>query len=83
MTAAEILQQARALSVQERKDLAKLPIDTLDMGESTAQRKTGAEIVAMEPTEFVDPDIEDPVEWVNAQRRKRADKLKPYQDGDR
>ena len=48
--------------------------------------KTGAEIVAMletmEPIEFVDPDIEDPVEWVKAQRRKRANQLKPYRDGD-
>ena len=49
------------------------------------QAKTGAEIVAMletmEPIEFVDPDIEDPVEWVKAQRRKRANALKPYRDG--
>ena len=86
MTITEILDQAKALSPQERKELAKLLIDTLDTGESTAQPKTGAEIVAMlqtmEPIVFVDPQIEDPVEWVKAQRRKRADQLKPYQDGD-
>ncbi len=86
MTVAEILDQAKTLSPQERKELAKLLIDTLDTGESTSQPKTGAEIVAileaMEPIEFVDPEIEDPVEWVKAQRHKRAEQLKPYRDGD-
>jgi hypothetical protein len=37
---------------------------------------------AMDPIEFVDPHIEDPVEWVKAQRQKRADQLKPYGDSD-
>ena len=86
MTITEILDQAKALSPQERKELAKLLIDTLGTSESSAQPKTGAEIVAMlqamEPIEFVDPHIEDPVDWVKAQRRKRADKLKPYRNGD-
>ena len=86
MTIAEIFDQAKALSPQERKELAKLLIDTLDTSESTAQPKTGAEIVAMlqamEPIVFVDPQIEDPVEWVKTQRRKRTDQLKPYRDGD-
>ena len=86
MTITEILDQAKALSPQERKELAKLLIDTLDTGEAAHHTKTGAEIVAilqtMEPIEFVDPQIEDPVEWVKAQRQKRADQLKPYRDGD-
>lgn len=84
MTVAEIFDQAKTLSLQERKELAKLLIDTLDTNESVVQPKTGAEIVAMlqemEPIEFVDPEIEDPVEWVKAQRQKRTDKLKPYWD---
>ena len=86
MTISEILEQAKALSPQERKELTKLLIDTLDTGESVTQAKTGAEIVAMleamEPIEFVDPHIEDPVDWVKAQRRKRTEKLKPYRDGE-
>jgi hypothetical protein len=86
MTIAEILDQAKALSPQERKELAKLLIDTLDIGEAAHQPRTGAEIVAMlqtmEPIEFVDPHIEDPVKWLKAQRRKRADKLEPYRDGE-
>jgi hypothetical protein len=72
---ADILDQAKALSPQERKELAKLLIDTLNTDEPTAQPKTGAEIVAMleamEPIEFVDPEIEDPVEWVKPLRRKQ------------
>jgi hypothetical protein len=86
MTVAEILEQAKALSAEERKELAKLLIDTLDTGETVSHAKTGAEIVAMletiDPIEFVDPQIEDPVEWVKAQRQKRAEKLKPYRDGE-
>ena len=85
MTIAEILQQAKTLNLRERKELVKLLIDTFDTNEPIDQPKTGAEIVAMlqtmEPIEFVDPQLEDPVEWVRAQRRKRADQLKPYRDG--
>ena len=86
MTIAEILQQAKILNLQERKELVKLLIDTFDTDEPIEQPRTGAEIVAllqaMEPIEFVDPQLEDPVEWVKAQRRKRADQLKPYRDGE-
>jgi hypothetical protein len=86
MTITDLLDQAKALSPHERKELAKLLIDTLDTGHSVTQAKTGAEIVAMletmQPIDFVDPDIEDPVDWVKAQRRKRADQLKPFRDED-
>lgn len=88
MTITEILDQALTLSPQERKELAKLLIDSLDTGEilSTGQAKTGAEIAAMleamEPIEFVDSHIEDPVEWVKAQRQKRTEKLKADLGGD-
>lgn len=86
MTIVELFDQAKALSPQERKELAKLLIDTLETGESSTytQAKTGAEIVAMlqamEPIEFVDPDLDDPVAWVKAQRRKRADQLRPFRE---
>jgi hypothetical protein len=32
------------------------------------------------PIEMVYPEIEDPVEWVKAQRQKRRDKLRPSRD---
>ncbi len=88
MTFTHILEQAKALSPRERKELAKLLIDTLETGgaESTGAAKTGEEIVpmlnAMPPVAFVDPEIDDPVEWVNSQRQKRKDALRPYRQGD-
>jgi hypothetical protein len=90
MSVAEIFQQAKLLSVQQRKELAKILIDTLDgedAGGAASQHstvKTGAEIAAMleamEPVEFVDNDIDDPVEWVKRQRQKEADRLNKYWD---
>ena len=85
MTISAILEQVKTLSPQERKELAKLLIDMMDVPQPGRQPKTGADIVAMleamdEPIELVDSHIEDPVEWVKAQRRKRQDKLKPYWD---
>jgi hypothetical protein len=76
MTLTDIFDQAKGLSPQERNELAKLLIDTLDTDQAVTQAKTGAEIVAMletmEPIEFVDPDISNPVEWVKLQRSKRT-----------
>lgn len=76
MTITEIFDQAKALNPEERKELAKLLIDTLDISATASRAKTGAEIVAMlqsmEPIEFVDSHIEDPVDWVKAQRQKRS-----------
>lgn len=84
MTVAEILEQAKTLNPQERKELAKLLIDTLDTDQLSTESKTGAEIVAMlndmEPIEFVDFSIEDPVEWVKTQRQKRVEQLDSYRD---
>jgi len=37
----------------------------------------------LSPIDLVDPEIEDPVEWVKAQRQKDADRLKPYWDGEK
>ncbi|MEP6989055.1 MAG: hypothetical protein ABI970_25860 [Chloroflexota bacterium] len=85
-TLEEALALALKLAPKERKELTKLLIDTLDTDQPVTQAKTGAEIVTiletMEAIEFVDSDIEDPVEWVKAQRRKRTEQLKPYWDGD-
>jgi hypothetical protein len=85
MTVTEVFEQAKALTPQERKELMKLLVDILDV-ETPVAPKTGAEIVAMlealpEPIGLVDDHIEDPVEWVKAQRQKRQDTLKPYWDG--
>lgn len=81
MTVAELLEQAKTLSLQERLELAKLLIDTLDPADEMqlTHWKTGAEIVAMineiGPVEFIDDDIEDPVDWIQTQRQKRRNLL--------
>ena len=66
MTVTEIFEQAKTLNSQERKELAKLLIDSLHISEAISQAKTGAEIVAilqtMKPIEFVESHIEDPVD---------------------
>mgnify|MGYP000725236093 CR=1 FL=1 len=86
MTVAEIIQQAKALSLQERKQLVILLIDSLTANDPVPAPKTGAEIAAMldemDPVELVDADIEDPVEWVKAQRQREMDRLKGYWDGE-
>ncbi len=89
MTVTEILEQAQLLTPQERKELVKLLVDSLDIPSlpKASTLKTGAEIAAileqMDPIEFVDPEITDPTEWVKAQRKKEADRLKPYWNGEK
>jgi len=88
MTVYEVLEQAKQLNPKERDELV-WELLALQMGDTIpqSQPKTGAELVAWlnanEPIELVDADIEDPVEWVKAQRRKRDERLKPYWDGDK
>lgn len=80
MTVAEILEHAKNMSPQERKELTKGLIDMIDEPVAEHRPKTGREIAAilktMPPVEFVDEHIQDPVEWVQAQRKKRQDYLK-------
>ncbi len=90
MTVAEILQQARTLSTQERKELVKLLVDSLDVEKPTAdepEEHWGQSLVRLltelGPIEMANPEIEDPVEWVQEQRRQDAERLKPYWDGEK
>jgi hypothetical protein len=87
MSVAEILEQVKALTREERDELVAQLQAMQDTPATKHQPKTGAEIVAMleamdEPIALVDSHIEDPVEWVKTQRRKRQEKLKPYWDGE-
>lgn len=80
MTFTEIIAQVSALSVQERKQLVHFLVDSLatETEEQVQTYKTGAEIVemllAMEPIEFIDAEVEDPTEWVALQREKERRK---------
>ena len=85
-TVDELLEKAMALSPEERKLLVKLLIGSLDNGEAVSQAKTGSEIVAMleamDPIEFVDDHIDDPVQWVKEQRHKDAEPRDAYRCDD-
>ena len=83
MTVADILEQAKQLELDELDELAEQILDLrIHRRQQTHTPKTGAELVErlkkMGPIDLVDPHIEDPVEWVKAQRQKEADRLKPY-----
>jgi hypothetical protein len=77
MSVAEILEQIKALSPTERKELVKQAIDLLDAPQVLAENKTdehwGQSLVRLlnelEPIELIHPEIEDPVEWVKQIRR--------------
>ena len=82
MTLAEILDQAKDLSPQERKELAKLLIDTLDVPpeqkSAEPQKHWGKDLLRLldelGPIELVHPEIEDPVEWVKQLRKEQRQK---------
>ncbi len=83
MTLTEILEQARALSPQERKELTKLLIDMMDAPQQVeaaeSEEHWGKSLNRLMdeigPIEMIYPEIEDPVEWVKhlraEQRRRR------------
>ncbi len=83
MTLTDILEQAKTLSVYERRELAKLLIDSLVEGEDVgipssetmpSEAHWGQSLNRLMdeigPIEMKYPEIEDPVEWV---KRLRAD----------
>lgn len=82
MTIGEILEQVKTLSPQERKELAKLLIDMMDMPRSIQasepQEHWGKSLNKLldeiGPIEFEYPEIEDPVEWVKHLRSERRKK---------
>ena len=70
MTVTEALQQARALNVQERKELMKLLIDTLDM--SAFENKHS--ILEFEGVAAHLADNEDPQDYINRMRSEWDDR---------
>lgn len=83
MSVAEILEQAKALTPAERKELTKLLIDTLDVSQPSSTGEPDEHwgqslnrlLDEIGPIEMKYPEIEDPVAWVKAQRRNRADSV--------
>jgi hypothetical protein len=82
MTVAEIMEQAKTLSAQERKELVKQLVDTLEIvspiaADADEQEPWGKRLVRLlqqtDLADWGDPSIEDPVEAVEALRHQ-----KPY-----
>lgn len=87
MSVSEILEQAKTLTRDERKELAKLLIDSLDepavgaIGADTPTEDSihwGQNLLRLldeiGPIELVHPEIEDPVEWVQQIRKEQRQK---------
>lgn len=80
MTIADIMQQAQELSPQERKELVKLLVDSLDVqAKQTAdepEEHWGRNLLRLldelSPVELVHPELEDPVEWVKRIRLEQS-----------
>jgi hypothetical protein len=82
VSVAEILEQVKALSVAERKELAKQVIDLLDAPQTVTPAENGEHwgqnlvrlLDEIGPIELVHPEIEDPVEWVKTVRREARER---------
>jgi hypothetical protein len=94
MTVAEIMEQAKTLSAQERKELVKQLVDTLeivppidaDAEDADDQEPWGKRLVRLlqqtDLADWGDPSIEDPVEAVEALRHQEQARLDAYWNGD-
>jgi len=94
MTIAEIINQAKTLSIQERKELVKQLVDILEVEPTIAEHAEDAPtaepwgkrlVRILEQTELADwgdPQIEDPVEAVEAVRRQEQARLDAYWSSD-
>ena len=79
MTITDILDQAKELSPQERKELAKLLIDTLDVPpepksnepEEHWGKSLNRLLDELGPIEMLYPEINDPVDWVKHMRSEQ------------
>jgi hypothetical protein len=90
MTITEILEQAKQLSLAERKELTKRLIDIMDSPQETsssqADKHWGQSLnqlfAEMDAIEMKYPEIEDPVEWLHALRAERRKQLTDNLEGD-
>jgi hypothetical protein len=80
MTVTEIMEQAKTLSTQERKELVKQLVDILDLPpeqksdepEEHWGKSLNRLLDELGPIEMLYPEIEDPVEWVKHLRAEQS-----------
>jgi len=87
------LQEALALALQlnpkERLQLIEQVASSVEQEfeDTPSEKHWGKNLLRLldelGPIELDHPEIEDPVEWVKAQRQKEADRLKPYWGDDK
>jgi len=88
MPLSEILEQAKALSPRERRELAKLLIDTLHTPSPPEAAEPEAHwgqnllrlVDEVGPIDLIYPEIEDPVEWVKQIRRDQQQRRREDRD---
>lgn len=89
MTVQEVLEQAQALSLQERKELVKLLVDTLDAAPAPAPqaeeehwgKSLNQLLDTLDTSDWDTLEGDDPVAWVKAIREKEAARLADYWSG--
>lgn len=75
----EALNLVLGLSRAERLSLlVKLAVSLEEPKASNPHEGLLALLEAEGPVEFVNPEITDPVDWVNAQRQKESERLRAY-----
>lgn len=95
MTVLEVLEQAKTLSPRERQELAKLLIDTLEVEAvttATTEGPTNAEpwgtrlvqlLQQVEVADWGNPNLENPVEALQALRHQEHAQLEGYWSDDK
>ena len=89
MTVAEVFEQAKILSLDERRELAKLLIDSLVITQEQPDtvehwgQSLNQLMDELEPIEMKYSEIEDPVEWVKHLRsERRKNRLTNWSDNE-
>lgn len=83
MTVTEIMEQAKTLNIQERKELMKQLVDILDLPpeqksderEEHWGKSLNRLLDELGPIEMLYPEIEDPVEWVKHLRAEQEEQI--------
>ena len=89
MTVLEVLEQAKALKLSERKELMKLLVDTLDVEPAVTPaaeeehwgKSLNRLLDTLDTSDWENLAIDDPVAWVAEIRKQEAARLDDYWNG--